>query len=92
MVTGLLFTLKSPYLAPKMFFLLVLYEFSDLSGPWDLCYLIVIRIYFLGKFLVFGNILFFLGGWGGAAGAGGGGELGPKMDQNHQLWVRPISA
>ena len=21
-----------------------------------------------------------------------GGKLGPKMDQNHQLWVRPVSA
>ena len=21
-----------------------------------------------------------------------GGKLGPQMDQNHQLWVRPVSA
>ena len=21
-----------------------------------------------------------------------GGRLGPKMDQNHQFWVRPVSA
>ena len=28
-------------------------------------------------------VFFFGGGWG---------ELGPEMNENHQLWVRPVSA
>ena len=78
--TGLFFTLKNPYLAQKMFFLINFIRI--LWFIWDLR----LMLFDNQKGVVSGKNFSFRQYFGFS-----GGKLGPKMYQNHQLCVRPVS-
>ena len=66
--------IQTQFAFPLNFFCLILQEFCDFFGIWDLHRFIFIRMQFLQKFWFQQYFWFF------------GDELGPKMDQNYKLW------
>ena len=79
--TGLFFNLKNLFVLQKWIFLIKFIRI--LWFIWDL----VLMLFDSHKEVVSGRVLFFWQYFEFSRG-----KLGPKIDQNLQLWVRPVSA